>query len=70
MSTRETEEQEISAIEQGFRQALTGAFIRFYEDTSGDHTKWGDGAVIRFRSNLACARRARSAALKVIVEDQ
>ena len=68
MSTRETEEQEISSIEQGFRQALTGAFIRFYEDTSGDQTKWGDGAVIRFRRNLASARAARSAALKVIGE--
>jgi len=69
MSTHETEEQEISAIEQGFKQALIGAFNRFYEDTSGDHTKWGDGAVIRFRRNLASARAARSAAIKVIGED-
>lgn len=61
----DTVEQEHSAIEQGFRQALIGAFIRLYEDT-GDHSKWGDAAAVRFRSNVATARAARSLALQVI----
>ena len=64
----DTEEQEIAAIEAGFKQAVTGAFIRFYEDTD-DHTKWGDGAVIRFRTNLLHARFARQQALKVMLEE-
>jgi len=70
MSTRgETEEQEISAIEQGFKQALVNAFNVFYIDSSGDPTKWRDGAVIRFRKSLACARAVRALALKTIAEE-
>jgi hypothetical protein len=65
----DTDEQEISAIEQGFRQVIISSFIRFCQDTSGDQqTKWGDGAVIRFRRELAGARAARAIALKVIEE--
>ena len=64
----ETEEQEIAAIEAGFKQAVVAAFIRFYEDTD-DHTKWGDGAVIRFRTNIVHARAARTQALKVMMEE-
>ncbi len=63
----ETEEQEIAAVNVGFKQAITGAFLRLYEDSS-DKTPWGDGAVIRFSSNLTCARAARALALKVIEE--
>lgn len=61
----DTEEQEIAAVEAGFKQAIIGAFIRLYED-SGDHSKWGDAAAVRFRSNVATARAARSLALRVI----
>ena len=64
----ETEEQEISAIEQGFKQALIGAFIGLYDNTSNQRN-WSGAAVIRFRDNLANARAARIAALKVIAED-
>jgi hypothetical protein len=64
----ETELQEISAIEQGFRQALIGAFIGLYDNTSNQR-QWSDAAIIRFRDNLANARRARMQALKVIGED-
>jgi len=64
----DTEEQEISAIEQAFRQVLMEAFTRFCLDTSDDQSKWGDGAVIRFRRKLAGARAARAIALKVIEE--
>lgn len=64
----DTEEQEIAAIEAGFKQAIIGAFIRFYEDTD-DRTKWGDGATARFRANLVHARTARMQALKVMLEE-
>ena len=68
MSTHETEEQEISSVEQGFRHALITAFLRLYEDT-GNQTKWGDAAIIRFGRDLASARAARAAALKVIGDE-
>ena len=61
----DTEEQETAAVEAGFKQAIVGAFIRLYED-SGDHSKWGDAAAVRFRNNVATARAARSLALRVI----
>ena len=67
MGMSDTEEQEIAAIEAGFKQAIIGAFIRYYEDTDAT-TKWGDGAMVRFKTNLAHVRAAREQALKMIEE--
>ena len=64
----DTEEQEFAAIEAGFKQALIGAFVQFYNDTD-EHTKWSDSAVVRFRQHLANARTARSQAPKVMMEE-
>ena len=68
MGVRDTEEQEIAAIEAGFKQALIGVFIRYFQDT--DHQSvWGDGAMTRFKTDLAHARIARAQALKVVTEE-
>jgi len=58
---------EMEAIEEGFKQALIGAFLRYFQDTD-DQTKWGDDALGRFEKNLAHARVAREIALKAIKE--
>ena len=63
----DTKDREISSVEQGFRQALIGAFIEFYNNT-GEHSKWSDAAVMRFKGNLTNARVARALALRVIEE--
>ena len=59
---------EAEGVEAGFKQVIAELFARFYQDTD-DHTKWGDGAIARFRTNLAHARRAREQALKMIGEE-
>ena len=64
----DTEEQETAAIEAGFKQAIIGAFVEFYND-SDEHTKWSDSAVVRFRKHLVNARTARAQALKVMMEE-
>ena len=38
---------EVAAIEEGFKQAVVGAFLRYFQDTD-DQTKWGDDALGRF----------------------
>ena len=56
---------EAAAIEEGFKQVIIAAFLRYHDDTC-DNTKWGDKAIIRFRTNLNHARIARENALKAI----
>jgi len=65
----ETEEQEISAIEQGFKRALIEAFIVLHFATSDAQSRWNDGAVMRFSKALKSARIARALALKAIAEE-